>query len=566
MTEGESDVINGLDELITYMASRTVSLLPEGNERTLAVYYFTSDGEVNDLSDYLINGLTTEMAGAGKGRVKMVSRQALDRVHSEGTFQMSSLVDEKEQGDIGKLLGADLILTGFITPLNDIFKLNAQLIEVETGVVLNGFIVDFTLPDELGAMIEKPDEVSEIIKVENKYIETGGAATATTIFEDFEGVIAEITGEHFEESWGDRIIYTDGTVSLEEGASVYRFTGEIDVSNILDGFTDSSANYYFTFPLKRRPEDFDGFSFSIKPEGFSLAGITVTQKQGNETYFFSLPVRLIEGEQNDLKIPFKNFQLSYSGKIIEKDAPVTIGVVVPFYENFEQYYFRNGNNIEGAVYFDNLGFYKVKGEEDGAVLEHFEDDIRRAVFNSRFEGGFLYVDYSESDSGVLKINNGVTGQTLRQTILEDGPSGRYLNITVSADINSAVSDYYEDWQELYLVSDISIPGNWTGYDVFSFLIRSDILEKCHVTLADEIEDIYYYLESDLSIGASWTKVNIAFEDFLTDGGSLADRDSYPGRFFLRVSSPIAERKTGKAVAAGKLSLSLDLDEFVLERR
>lgn len=55
-------------------------------------------------------------------------------------FQLSALADEDSQAAVGRQLGADLILTGTIVQEEDIYVLNAQLIDVETGVVLDGFI------------------------------------------------------------------------------------------------------------------------------------------------------------------------------------------------------------------------------------------------------------------------------------------------------------------------------------------------------------------------------------------------------------------------------------------
>ncbi len=69
--------------------------LPQEQARTLAVYYFTVGREVSGIRDYLINGLTTSLATQGKGRVQVVSRQVLDRILSEASFQMSDLGRER---------------------------------------------------------------------------------------------------------------------------------------------------------------------------------------------------------------------------------------------------------------------------------------------------------------------------------------------------------------------------------------------------------------------------------------------------------------------------------------
>jgi hypothetical protein len=67
----------------------------------------------------------------------------------EQSFQLSDLVDENTQVEIGKLLGADLILAGQLTWVSEgTYHLNAQIIEVETSVVLGGFVYDFWVETE----------------------------------------------------------------------------------------------------------------------------------------------------------------------------------------------------------------------------------------------------------------------------------------------------------------------------------------------------------------------------------------------------------------------------------
>ncbi|UCF99138.1 MAG: hypothetical protein JSV89_06265 [Spirochaetaceae bacterium] len=111
--------------------------------RTMAVYYFLEAGQVSPLSDTLIEGLTTEIANAVNYegiQVNVVSRTILDQILQELAFQSSDLVDPATQRSVGKQLGAEIVVTGTISPVEGGKKFNVQLIEVETGVVLGGFI------------------------------------------------------------------------------------------------------------------------------------------------------------------------------------------------------------------------------------------------------------------------------------------------------------------------------------------------------------------------------------------------------------------------------------------
>jgi TolB-like protein len=140
-----------IDVLIEEASWETVSVLwnsyedlETGSMRHLAVYYFLEGGEVSPVSDTLIEGLTTDVANAVNYegmRVRVVSRTTLDQILQELAFQSSDLVNAENQISVGKQLGAAIVVTGTISPVDRGTKFNIQLIEVETGVVLGGFIM-----------------------------------------------------------------------------------------------------------------------------------------------------------------------------------------------------------------------------------------------------------------------------------------------------------------------------------------------------------------------------------------------------------------------------------------
>jgi PBP1b-binding outer membrane lipoprotein LpoB len=140
-----------IDVLIEEAAWETVSVLWDSYDdldtapsRNMAVYYFLEGGAISPLSDTLIEGLTTEIANAinYEGiQVRIVSRTNLDQILQELAFQSSDLVDAETQISVGKQLGAKIVVTGTISPVDRGKKFNIQLIEVETGVVLGGYIM-----------------------------------------------------------------------------------------------------------------------------------------------------------------------------------------------------------------------------------------------------------------------------------------------------------------------------------------------------------------------------------------------------------------------------------------
>ena len=138
--------VQSVDEIVEEVSWDTVYIFPEDSTAILSVYYFTMGGNKTEISDYLINAITSEIANAiadEERNIKVVSREKLDILIDELSFQMTDFVDRKTQVTIGKQLGADVIITGTITEIEDYYKLIVQVIEVESGIVLGGFTKSF---------------------------------------------------------------------------------------------------------------------------------------------------------------------------------------------------------------------------------------------------------------------------------------------------------------------------------------------------------------------------------------------------------------------------------------
>jgi TolB-like protein len=125
-----------------------VGYFPKGGNQTIAVYYFTEDGKVSSISEYVINRMTTDIANAIREDnlgFKIVSRNALDRLIQEQSFQVSEFTDPATQIALGKQLGADLIITGTVRRLSGGHEINAQLIDIQTAAVLGGIVRSFRI-------------------------------------------------------------------------------------------------------------------------------------------------------------------------------------------------------------------------------------------------------------------------------------------------------------------------------------------------------------------------------------------------------------------------------------
>lgn len=142
ITTGDTDTV--LEDI----AWSTVELLYDYQGYTLAVYDFESeDDDDGELISYIRQILTTEIANAALYEdvdIGVLSRKNIDGLMKEQAFQMSDLADDESRVEFGRLLGADLIMTGSIAWMDeDLCSINFQIIEVESGLVIGGFTEEF---------------------------------------------------------------------------------------------------------------------------------------------------------------------------------------------------------------------------------------------------------------------------------------------------------------------------------------------------------------------------------------------------------------------------------------
>ena len=80
--------------------------------------------------------LFVENSFVNTGRVKVVDRNSIEKIIEEYNFQAGGLTDEQTAVEIGKLAGAEIIVTGSISAVGSNYYLQLRLIDVETAEVV----------------------------------------------------------------------------------------------------------------------------------------------------------------------------------------------------------------------------------------------------------------------------------------------------------------------------------------------------------------------------------------------------------------------------------------------
>ncbi len=97
--------------------------------------------------------LRTELASLGDYTV--IERGMLEQILEEQALQSSGAIDSGTAAEIGKLLGANLVVTGSIVKTGDVYTINSRFIDIETGVIKTGQNIRGEGENEISNMVHQ---------------------------------------------------------------------------------------------------------------------------------------------------------------------------------------------------------------------------------------------------------------------------------------------------------------------------------------------------------------------------------------------------------------------------
>lgn len=124
-----------LDQGIMDIASDIAESIPSGKTTTIAVVDFNDlQGNVTKLGRYISEELITQLFQDKRFRV--IERGLLEKAIDELKFNATDLVNPDAAQQLGKVVGAEAIVTGTLTDIGRLIKANARVIRTETGEVI----------------------------------------------------------------------------------------------------------------------------------------------------------------------------------------------------------------------------------------------------------------------------------------------------------------------------------------------------------------------------------------------------------------------------------------------
>jgi len=131
----------------------------------------TSNPNNDWIGEAIADNLTTDLSKIDK--IKVVSRSSLKDVLKEQKFTHSGLVEQDKSIEIGKMVGANTLLSGDYTVFNGVLIINGQFTDIESGVIKSSVKVEGNFNDlyllqkqlaqkvleELGVDIDEKDRI-----------------------------------------------------------------------------------------------------------------------------------------------------------------------------------------------------------------------------------------------------------------------------------------------------------------------------------------------------------------------------------------------------------------------
>lgn len=120
---------------------------------TVAVTNF--EAETKELSDFVIQELLVGFANTGS--VKVVERSRMEMLEAELNFNMTGSVSDETAQGIGRMIGAQILFSGSISPYRDMYRMRVQAIVVETAEVIGSRTINVKYDSALTGLVGKID-------------------------------------------------------------------------------------------------------------------------------------------------------------------------------------------------------------------------------------------------------------------------------------------------------------------------------------------------------------------------------------------------------------------------
>jgi TolB-like protein len=136
-----------LQDAVRESSQTLAQVLPDGSRVAIVSFESENDG----LSGFIMEELTSAIMGQG---IEVADRANMELAFRELDFSMTGYVSDETALSIGRMLGAQFVITGQLTDLGANRRLTVNAMEVETAVRKSTASYDVRNDKELEGMID----------------------------------------------------------------------------------------------------------------------------------------------------------------------------------------------------------------------------------------------------------------------------------------------------------------------------------------------------------------------------------------------------------------------------
>jgi len=142
-----ADGLLTLDQAIAQAANRIDERIEAGSK--IALINFTSPSD--QFSFYVLDELTANLVDSGK--LIVVDRREIDLIRSEFNFQLSGDVSDESMQSLGRMLGAQSIVSGSLSEIGKSYRIVIRVLAVETAAVAAQYRTDIVNDRRVRALL-----------------------------------------------------------------------------------------------------------------------------------------------------------------------------------------------------------------------------------------------------------------------------------------------------------------------------------------------------------------------------------------------------------------------------
>lgn len=169
-----------LEDGMTDLAQQIVKNSVANGKKSIAISSFQHiNGDQSELSNYIADELVLKLFNIPEASLEIIERGQLNKIFQEMQFNMTGVVDTKTIQELGKVHGVGALVLGSITEMGESIRINARLIDTETGRVFSAagttIAKTATIADLLSRVIIVADQGGSK-KVSGKALNSGSGA------------------------------------------------------------------------------------------------------------------------------------------------------------------------------------------------------------------------------------------------------------------------------------------------------------------------------------------------------------------------------------------------------